>query len=309
MLPCSSCCVMRRATPGWCCDEKPWLPLPPGRGHGHVPGGEAAPEALERPSGTRAPWRAGARAQARVTRQPHTEHRCGLRHRPEPAPYHLPDVHEHALAPAGRRLPAGSARMRAPVGARARGHGPAPHTQVYAIGATPVSRRGRKALEGPESAREGPPWSTFPEPAAIVLLHLQHRERGYKHVPMADAAYERISRKGPVWDGKHVGTRAIERWRESKAVSAPGVELEPTESTRTETAAGSVVRAPERAQPDTRARHARAPSTAESPGVTAAGSESAETTRPDTEQVSEKEPSPFVQRWRARFKRLHSSHG
>lgn len=162
---------------------------------------------------------------------------------------------------------------------------------------------------GPESAKEGPPWDTYPEPVCLVLLHLQHRELGYKHVPMADAAYERISRKGPVWDGKHVGTRAIERWLGSAAVSAPGAELGHTESTRTETAAGSAVRAPERAQPDTRVRHARAPSTAESRGAAAAEQESAETIRLDTEHPSEKPQSPFVQRWRSRLKRIHSSHG
>lgn len=92
-----------------------------------------------------------------------------------------------------------------------------------------------------KSACEGPPWSTFPEPAPLVILHLERRAAGHWLVALQDAADERLSRKGPVSDGKHTGCEAI--------------------------------------------------------------------VRVATEQVSEKQPSPFVARWRARLKRVHSDHG
>jgi hypothetical protein len=117
----------------------------------------------------------------------------------------------------------------------------------------------------------------YPRPACLTVLHLERRERQHWMVAMADAADERLSRKGPVNDGEHTGTEAIEKWRESKAAIAPGADP--------------------------------AQSMAESPGATDADSESAETTLQDTEQVSEKPTSPFVARWRARLKRVHSDHG
>lgn len=81
----------------------------------------------------------------------------------------------------------------------------------------------------------------FPRPVVLTLLHLERRATGHWLVALQDAADERLSRKGPVSDGKHTGCEAI--------------------------------------------------------------------VRVGTEQVSEKQPSPFVARWRERLKRVHSSHG